>query len=173
MISLNVVFTWLNEFQGSSLTSPDTILRDIMRQKISERKFYEAYQVIEYLKSCEKYRINGFERGEIWLEYGLAYHNMGNLVEAILSLKKAEKEYPSGYHEHAVVLWMLGTVQWCIASEHADALMNWKEAIEEFRLLERMCEEAHRAAEKKWYCERITEMEGRLLQVIRQKFVHK
>ena len=171
MISLNVVFSWLNEFQGSSLTRPDTILRDVMRQKIRERKFFEAYQVIDYLKSCENYRVNGFERGEIWMEYGLAYYDMGNLIEAIDSLKKAEKEYPAGHHEHAVALWMLGTVQWCFENDHAEALMNWKEAIEEFRLLERIHEQACQVEEKNWYCARITEMEARLIHCTRAKFI--
>lgn len=173
MISLHVVFTWLNEFQGSSLTRPDTILRDLMRHKIMVRKFSEAYQVIEYLKSCEKNRVSGFERGEIWVEYGLAYYDMGNLMEAIASLKKAEIAYPAGNHEHAVALWMLGTMQWSFENEHAGALMNWKEAIEEFDLMERIAEQEENEEKRNWYCGRINEMEEELQQKIVGKFFFK
>jgi len=166
MISMNVVFSWLNEFQGSSLTRPDTILIEVIRQKISEARFFEAYQAIEYLKELENNREKAFERGEIWVECGMVYYDMGNSIEAIKSLKCAEKEYPPESHEHAVVRWMLGTVQWFFEKDNPEAIKNWKWAIEEFRSLERVAEQDRRIREKNWYAERITEMDEGLREKI-------
>lgn len=132
MISMNVIFSWLNEFQGSSLTRPDAILVEVIRVKITEARFFEAYQAIEYLKSFVNNRENANERGEIWVECGMAYYDMGNSIEAINSLKSAEKEYPPESHEHAVVRWMLGTIQWYFEKDKPEAIKNWKWAIEEF-----------------------------------------
>jgi len=170
MISMENVFAWLNEFQGSSLTGPDIILRDAISQKISQGRFFEAYQAIEFLKTYENNRENAFERGEIWLECGLAYYDMGNSIEAIKSLKMAEKEFPPASHEHAVTRWMLGTVQWSFESDNAEAMVNLKEAIEEFRSLEKMSEQDRRVREKDWYADRIEDMEENLRERISEKF---
>lgn len=170
MISLNIIFSWLSEFQASSLTRPDTVVRDVIRQKITEGRFFEAYQAIEYLKLYETNRENAFERGEIWVECGLAYYDMGNSIDAINSLKKAEKEFPPTSHEHAVVLWMLGTIQWYFENDNAEAIKNWKLAMEEFSLLENQAELCRRATEKSWYSARINEMEESLREKIVEKF---
>jgi tetratricopeptide (TPR) repeat protein len=170
MISINDVFSWLNEFQGSGLTRPDTILRDIIRQKITERRFFEAYQVIGSLKSYENNRINSFERGEIWVECGLAFYEMGNSTEAIKSLERAKSEYPPESHAHAVVRWMLGTMQWFFEKNNAEAIKNCKRAIEEFRILEEKAEQERRVREKDWYSDRIIEMEESLSGKITEKF---
>lgn len=160
----------MNEFQGSSLTRPDTILLEVIRQKIAEARFFEVYQAIEYLKSFENNRENAYERGEIWVECCMAYYDMGNSIEAIKSLKNAEKEYPPTSHEHAVTRWMLGNVQWYFETDNVEAMVNWKEAIEEFRLLERISEQDRRIREKDWYGERINDMEDSLRERISEKF---
>lgn len=170
MISIEDVFSWLNEFQGSSLKRADTILREAIRQKIAERRFFQAYQVIEFFKSYENYRINAFERGEIWVECGLAFYDMENSIEGIKSLERAKSEYPPESHEHAVVGWMLGTMQWLFEKYHVAAVKNWKGAIEEFRLLELKAEQDRRIREKDWYSDRLIEMEESLKGKVTEKF---
>lgn len=104
------------------------------------------------------------------MECGLAFYEMENSIEAIKSLERAKSAYPPESHEHAVVRWMLGTMQWFFEKYNAAAIKNWKWAIEEFRLLEEKAEQDRRVIEKDWYSDRIIEMEESLRGKITEKF---
>lgn len=170
MISFCDVFRWLNRFEGSKLTSLDRILLDLVKQKITEGKFSDADRVIEYLKSYQKTREDAFEKGEIWVECGLAYYDIGDPFKVVKSLKMAKKEFTASSHKRAVACWMLGTIQWDIENDNAEALINWKWAIEDFDLLEKIAEQDRRVKERNWYVERILEMEDNLQEKILEKF---
>lgn len=173
MISFDDVYRWFNFFEGSSLTWPVIFLRDLALQKINERKFTAAYQLIEYLETYQNAIDDKYEKGEIWLECAMAYYEIRNLLQAVNSIMMAKKvfsEAAAGSHKCAVISWMLGTIQWETEVGTPKALKNWKGAIEDFDLLRRIADDERRYDDGDWYAERINEMEESLEERILGKF---
>ena len=163
MIALDNAYGWLNQFQGSSLSRTEMILRDIIFNKVSSNDNKEAHKKIKILLSYDSDSQNQFQSGEIWLECGMAIYKMGNLFEANEYFEKAVNQFPPESHEHAVALWMLGSVQWEI-EKSPDASRNWEKAIDEFRILEKKAGENRRMSEKNWYELKIKDLEASIVQ---------
>jgi tetratricopeptide (TPR) repeat protein len=171
MISFDEAFDWFYAFErSSSITREEIFLFQVIDQKINQRNYSKACQVIQYLKSYQRNRAAGDEKGEIWLKFAKAYYKMQNAFEAIRSLKMAEKEFTPVSHERWVIRWMLGSLQWFIENDHGEALISWTEALEGFRLLESIAFEERRMTDRNWYVERIMEMMNTLQEKIFETF---
>ena len=158
MITLDDAYRWLNQFQGSSLSRTEMILRDNIFNKVNSNDNKEAHKKIKILLSYDSESKNQFQRGEIWLESGMAIYEMGDMFNAIVHFEKAVNHFPPESHEHAIALWMLGSVQWEIG-KNADASRNWETTIDEFRALEKISEESRRMNEMDWYERKTRDLE--------------
>jgi tetratricopeptide (TPR) repeat protein len=139
------------------------ILRDNIFNKVSSDENKEAHKKIKILLSYDSESKNQFQRGEIWLDSGMAIYKMGDLFKAIVHFEKAVNHFPPVSHEHAITLWILGSVQWEIG-KNEDASRNWEKAIDEFRTLERISEENRRMNEVNWYKRKKRDLENSIEQ---------
>lgn len=165
MISFSEGYKWFYTFETSKLTCLEhkeyVTLLNVLFQKIIQGKYSEACRVIKYLKSYQStidkmYQSNRDTcavKGKVWLECALAYYVMGYLFEVVKSLKMAIVEFPPVSRERAVILCMLGIVQWDIENDNAEALLSWEEALKIFDSLFSNCVTVK---EMNWYKEKIS-----------------
>lgn len=169
MVDIQTVFSWLKYFRGSRLVTPATILRDQIFDAIQGQDFAKAYKQIEYLEACAGELSSGVDRGDIWVEIGMALYQMGNFRKAEEYWKKALTDYPE-CHECAVARWLLGTVQWQIDTSNVLAMNNWKTAITEFRELAESAEKKRLMDDRFWYDDKIVALEASLKERITARF---
>ena len=174
MIDIEEVFGWLRRNNPSNLDTPATTLILQVIGNVQSGNNTQAYQIIEYLDAIADELSNELRKpvdaGDIWSEIGLAFYQMGNIFEAERFWMKAVQSYPAESHEHAVVRWLVGAVQWSIETKNKDAVRNWKGAIREFRNLAEEAERQNRIGDKDWYEEKKVEMENSLEEALSRKF---
>lgn len=174
MITIENAFDWLKspdaEIDATRLVSPATNIVAKIIDSIQSGNYIQTYQMVDYLEANTSELESMVDIGDIWVEIGLAFYQMGNLNKAEEFWTRAVRDYPVISHEHAVVLWLLGSVQWLIETKNINAMNNWRVAIREFGDLADRAQINRRINVKIWYGDRITELEESLEEQINIKF---
>jgi tetratricopeptide (TPR) repeat protein len=148
------IMTWLNHFEDSSLqllTQP--IVRRV-REKIRKQECPNIYVLMQDLQDANQMCRNAYEKAEIYLEFGLAIYQLGNLYSAIDLLRKAgERFYPGigTYHKEVVARCMLGAVEWMNEPPHDQAIADWTVSIEDFEKLRTLANRNNDFKKRDWY----------------------
>jgi tetratricopeptide (TPR) repeat protein len=148
------IMTWLNYFEDSSLrllTQP--IVRRV-REKIRKERCPHIYVLMQDLQDANKSSHDVYERAEIYLEFGLAVYQLGNLYSAIDLLRKAVQSFSPGigtYHKEVVARCMLGAVERMNEPSHDQAIADWTVSIEDFEKLRTMANRNNDFKKRDWY----------------------
>jgi tetratricopeptide (TPR) repeat protein len=148
------IMTWLNHFEESSLrllTQP--IVRRV-REKIREQRCQHIYALMQDLQDANKSSRDAYERAEIYLEFGLAIYQLGNLYSAIDLFRKSVQSFSPGigiYHKEVVARCMLGAVEWMNDPPHDQAIADWTVSIEDFEKLRTLANRNNDLIKRDWY----------------------
>jgi tetratricopeptide (TPR) repeat protein len=148
------LMTWLNHFEDSSLrllTQP--IVRRV-REKIRKQQYPNIYLLMQDLQDANQSSRDAYERAEIYLEFGLAIYQLGNLYPAIDLLRKAGQRFYPGigtYHKEVVARCMLGAVEWMYEPPHDQAIADWTQSIEDFEKLRSLANRNNDFTKRHWY----------------------
>jgi tetratricopeptide (TPR) repeat protein len=149
------IMTWLNHFEDSSLqllTQP--IVRRV-REKIRKQECPNIYVLMQDLQDANQSSRNTYERAEIYLEFGLAIYQLGNLYSAIDLFRKAGQRFYPGigtYHKEVVARCMLGAVEWMNEPPpHNQAIADWTVSIEDFEKLRTLANRNNDLTKRDWY----------------------
>lgn len=174
MIDIEDAFSWLKSPDAGVNGYQSDLLITTLREKIINNyrsgNLIQAYQMIDYLEASARELDRQIDIGDVWVEIGMAYFQMGNINKAEEFWTKAAGDYPVNVHEQAVALWLLGSVQWLIEKKNISAMNNWKESIREIGELADEAERLNLPEVKAWYEDRIREMEESLRDQILNKF---
>src|SRR5215211_3431592 len=147
-------WTWLNHFEPSSLKPPTQQIVDCVQEKIRGQAYQNVYALMQDLQEANRQCDGVYERAEIYLEFGLAVYQMGNIHYAIELLRKSVQNFYPGvgsYHKQVVARCMLGALEWMQVSSHKQALIDWKRCVEEFEHLRRWADRDTLSKKEEWY----------------------
>jgi hypothetical protein len=108
-----------------------------------------------------------YERAEIYLEFGLAIYELGNIHYGIELLRKAVQYFYPGmgsYHKQVVARCMLGAMEWMEVISHKQAIQDWKRCIEEFEHLRLWADRDNLVSKEEWYARRREILRAALLE---------
>lgn len=157
---INAALSWLHE-DGSpeALQSPHRQLLELMETEDQTR----AWEYIEELEELTQV-VDPRERGETMVCCARRAVQLGSLKEALRYCTEAESKFASFPHQHAVVLWMIGSIQW-ETRQNVKAIANWRSAIDRFRLKRESLNIG--SSRQAWYAATIPQLDTYLLQAIR------
>lgn len=137
-------------------SSVEPLIRKL-REKVSEKKFVEAWHCIEQVeKLYEHVSHEGKISPRMLLECGIASFRMGHPRDAIPFLKGAGTSYFLD-HDKAIARWLLGCVYWYIG-DSISALSSWEDACRYFK--EQALKTGRGSDLSLWYAEKINEIEN-------------
>lgn len=150
------ILTWLNRFEGSSLTESSRQLVDRVQGRIQRRIYPEVYPLLNDLQEINMWSTEIYERAEAFLECGLAAYQMGNMALAVALLKKAVVDLSPGIgnnHKQAVARCMLAAMGGLDKGDGNPATIGWRRCIEEFEQLRVQADRDNDQVKKKWYAD--------------------
>jgi len=148
--------TWLNLFEESSLRVPTEGIVKRMHEKVRKQECRNIYVLMLDLQEANKRSQSMYERAEIYLEFGLAMYQLGNLYFAIDFIRKAVQNFYPGigtYHKHVVARCMLGALEWLNQSPCAQAKEDWTQSIEGLEILRTLADRNNDFERRIWYTE--------------------
>ena len=159
------IMNWLNCFEGSSLgVSSQQILKSV-KKKISQQSYPTIYILMRNFEEANKRSRGEYERAEIYLEFGMAFYQMGNIHFAIKLLRKSVHGFFPGIgscHKQAVARWLLGAVEWMNEPSQNQAITHWMQSIREFEELQSWAVRDNNPQKKDWYADRKNTLEAAL-----------
>lgn len=150
------MWTWLSCFEPSNLKTPTKKIVDCVQQKIREQAYSNVYALMQDLQEADRQGDGMYEKAEIYLEFGLAMYQMGNIHYAIELLRKSVRYFHAGvgtYHKQAVARCMLGALEWMQRPSHNQATADWIRCIEEFEKLRGEADRDNCPEKEKWYAQ--------------------
>lgn len=164
------ISTWLNRYEPSSLRPPTRQIIDRVRDKTREKAYPSLYVLIQDLQEAVRRSEKMFERGEIYLEFGLAMYNMGNSYFAMELLRKSVRAFHTGVgtdHKQVVARGMLGALEWMHELSSNQAAADWLLCIDEFERLQFWAERDHFSKRAEWYLQRCNILRSALLERVK------
>lgn len=161
------IWTWLNHFEPSSLKPPTKQIAECVQDKIRGQAFQNVYALMQDLQEANRQCEGIYERAEIYLEFGLAVYELGNIHYAIELLRKAVQNFYPGigsYHKQVVARCMLGALEWMQVSSHRQAVQDWKRCVEEFEILRRWADRDNLPNKEEWYAQQREILRAALLE---------
>ena len=160
------IWTWLHEFEHTSLRPPTRQVIDGVQEKIRERAYPNVYALMQDLQEANRRCQGEYEKAEIFLEFGLAIYEMENTHFAMELLRKSVLHFFPGvgiYHKQVVARCMLGAVEWMDKLSRNQADADWTRCINEFDQLRQWAERDNQPSKKEWYAERCAILNDALL----------
>jgi len=151
------ILTWLNYFEPSSLRPPTQQVVKQVQEKTRQRAYPNVYALMTDLQVANSRSEGVYERAEIYLEFGLALYQMGNVHFAIELLSKSVQNFFPGigtYHKQVVARCMLGALEWMNNLSRKQAEQDWRRCIQEFENLKLMASRDNQQTKIDWYTER-------------------
>jgi len=165
-VTLREAYSWLNEFDGSFLSTGSHYWVRKMKSFIAAGDNAKAWHAQNRLRNSVEGITDEREVAEILVECGKAAHDMGHYLEAATLLEKSIVRYKWRHHQVAIVRWMLGHVYWGIRDRRCDTFPTWEASIRLFNEL--MRKQPSENIRSRWYLVKITKMEFTLLHFIEQ-----
>ena len=157
---------WLSLLEASFLNSAAQILVEEINHVMQAGDYERARQLADRLLKTRDSLAERKEKAEVTLECALASYQMGNYREAIERLEEARHLYRTNRHYMAVVLWMIGCIEWLLPDEHDKAFTAWSQCITEFNALQSSSGNPNQA---QWYAERSNQVKSDLSLALRQE----
>ncbi len=130
---------------------PVYIVIDKVNDRARQHRYASARKFMEQLRFLADRSQDHTEKPEIWLECGLAAHQMDMQEEAVDLLRHAGAMYGQRSHQQAVVFWMIGDVLWRIEDRRHEVIPYWNQAIGIFQDLETRADHRDRQERREWY----------------------
>jgi tetratricopeptide (TPR) repeat protein len=187
-------YTWLHEFEPSSLTNlalshsdqvegnhfqtpaqkqEDVLVKLITRMDAEVRlkqRYATAMKLVDHLKEAAFHSSNHHLLPDVLVEGGLAACQMDLPHEAVDLLRRAAIQYAPFSHQQAVAYWMLGITLWQMEGEEDKALAAWRKSIEGFNILSREADEKNKQQDRRWYLDRIKILDQALQDKVDSRF---
>jgi tetratricopeptide (TPR) repeat protein len=160
------ISTWLNCFHPSSLRPPTLRIVESMREKIRQRAYPTIYVLMQDLEAANQQSRRVYERGEIYLEFGLATYQLGNSRFAVELLRQAVSDFYPGIgicHKQVVARCMLGALEWMHKSLHSQASADWLRCVDELEQLGEWADRENLDDKEKWYSDHCDILRSALL----------
>jgi phage repressor protein C with HTH and peptisase S24 domain len=164
MIVLEEVYSWLNRYGTSHIRPSSVCLIDQMLTALKEGRADEARGLLQQLKDLACKLRDDEEVTEILTECGTITYGMGSLEEAETILVDAVTRAWSNLHRRAVILWMVGCVQWRSMPARQRAVISWRNSISDFERLTRQPGLSHE--QQAWYQETCACLEQSLIEAL-------
>lgn len=126
------IYSWINTFQNSKLSTPTLRFREIMEAKYAEQKYASVYELMSEIQQVNRFSKDYLETPEAVMECGFIAYQIDNLYESVELLQRAFELYKPGSHQQACVKWMLGDVQLRLVSEKIKAINSFQDAAQKF-----------------------------------------
>jgi hypothetical protein len=152
--------------EASHLSPATQILTGEITLSLQARDYDRSRQLVARLLGMRDLLAGNKEKAEATLECALVSYQMGSYREAIELLEEARRLYRNNRHYMAVVLWMIGSIQWMLAEEHDKAYLAWSQCIAEFETLQNSSGEADHA---RWYAERVNQIKTEISQALKEE----
>jgi hypothetical protein len=150
------IMTWLNRFENSSLRWSSREVTRCAQEKIRQHAYPNIYALMQDLQEATEQSKEAYETAELYLEFGLALYQLGNLHPALDLLRKSVELFFTGlgtYHKQVVARCMLGAMEWKQKSSHHQAFADWTRSIEEFETLRWWADRDNVQEKERWYAE--------------------
>ena len=150
------IWTWLNYFERSNLRTPTKQIVDCVQEKIREQAYSNVYALMQDLQEANRQSESIYEKAEIYLEFGLAMYQVGNIYYAIELLRKSVLYFYPGvgtYHKQVAARCMSGALEWMQRSSHHQADADWTCCIDEFEKLRGSADRDNCQEKEKWYAQ--------------------
>jgi tetratricopeptide (TPR) repeat protein len=150
------IMTWLNLFEESSLRCSSQAVVTYVREKIRQHAYRNIYVLTQDLQEAIRRSEEAYERAEVYLEFGLALYQLGNIHSAMNLLRKAVELFHTGIrcdHKQVVARCMLGAMEWKQKSSHHQAFVHWVRSIEEFEQLRWWADRDNMQEKEHWFAE--------------------
>jgi tetratricopeptide (TPR) repeat protein len=148
------ILNWLNCFEESSLSVPCQQVVKSVEKKIRTQTYQNINHLMEDFQTAKKLSREIYERAEIYLRFGLAIYQLGNLYSAIEWLSTAVQKFDSGigtYHKQVVARCIVGAVEWMYEPTHNHAIVDWTRSVEEFEDLRVCASRDNNQTKREWY----------------------
>jgi hypothetical protein len=148
----------------SHMREPTAQLVEQMHQAVRNENHAAAAYFINSLKDLANrfsltqtgsLKLHTYETAETRVECARAAYAMGDKPEAIQSLIEASTRYTGQDHWRAVVLWMLGCIQWQLPTRVNEAIFSWETSCDLFRSLEGRSDRVEHAKWYAYWCEKM------------------
>jgi tetratricopeptide (TPR) repeat protein len=127
---------WLNRIVGiTSLDRNAQLYVNEIEARIVRKEYKSAYEIGRALRRINNQRLNTDEVAEANIIIGMKYHRMGQASAAIEFFRNAEIGFNNDNYRKAVTLWIKGVSQWELKYENENAVKNWREAIDLFKIV--------------------------------------
>ncbi len=146
---------WLYLLEDSHLLPQTRSLVSKMQEEVKQKDLSYFWQTFYLLLDIRKSFPDPLEQAEATVECALSIYQLGDLQKVVTLLKEAEQLYGENKHYKAVVLWMLGCVQWGIAEEPGRAYESWNLCLSLFTTLKNSSVDQEQA---RWYADRIQQI---------------
>lgn len=141
------------------------IVIDRVNDRVRQHHYASACKVMDRLIFLADRSQDHADKPEIWLECGLAAHQMDMHAEAVELLRHAAALYGQRSHRQAVAFWMIGVVLWHTEGRRHELIPYWEQAIGIFQDLEMRSDHRNLQERREWY--------RRLLEVLPQALEHR
>jgi hypothetical protein len=161
------ILTWLNYFEPSSLRPPTQQVVKQVQDKIRQQAYPNVYALMTDLQEANSRSEGFYERAEIYLEFGLALYQMGNVHFAIELLRRSVQSFFPGigtYHKQAVARCMLGALEWMNNLSRKQADQDWRSSIGDFDNLRLSASRDNHPTKIDWYAEHSAILHAALLE---------
>jgi hypothetical protein len=151
------ISTWLNRFERPSLGSRTWWVVNSMREKVRGQAYPSIYVLMQDLQEAIRWSERIYERGEIYLEFGLAMYQMGNSYFSLDLLRRAVSDFYPGvgaYHKQVVARCMLGAVEWMHKGSLSQAAADWLCCFDQFEELRWRADRDNLQEKEDWYAGR-------------------
>ena len=130
---------------------PIFVVIDRVIDNVQRHRYASARRFMDQLRFLADRSSETGERPEIWLECGLAAHQMDLYEEAVELLRQAAAMFPQRSHQQAVTFWMIGAVLWRVTDRRRELIPYWNQAIAIFGELEEKADHQDRQGRWEWY----------------------
>ena len=148
------ILNWLNCFEDSSLRAPCQQIVRSVEKKIRTQSYQNVNHLMEDFQTAKKFSREIYERAELYLRFGLAIYQLGNLYTGIEWLSTAVQKFNSGlgpYHKQVVARCILGAVEWMYEPTDNRAFVDWTRSVEEFEALRQCASRDNNPTKRDWY----------------------
>ena len=145
-------YTWLNWFEPIDLDSSIIQIRNKMVDDYKQKKYEEVTRQMVVIQRIAFSASDYLVYPQVLVDCALLAYQMDNQKEeATRLLKKALMVFKPRSHQHAVVRWMLGILEWTNGTTEEQAVTNWQQSREIFLDLALNEDRANRQDRRRWY----------------------
>ena len=161
------IYTWINCFSDEStqLKSLSQRLRKQISEVTGDNNIPEMREKLDQLYDVAHKNVNNPETPEIFMYCGLIRLQLGEVNEAVKTIKAAIEMFGPESHKQSVARWMLGMAYWRIP-DYDKAYNSWEHSIKSFELLRKRADSRDIKIKKGWYDEKIKHMKERLQEIM-------